>query len=70
MTSSSWPSATGVRHTAQGAGETRQRCTITHAPGGPMRMHVMIPLLRELAYVLLFACDLWLLLTAVVHWYP
>ena len=67
MTSSSWPPATGVRHTAQGAEETRQRCTITHVPGGPLRMHVMIPLLRELAYVLLFACDLGLRLSGERH---
>jgi hypothetical protein len=30
-------------------------------------MHVLIPWLRELAYFLLFAGDLWVLLTGILH---
>ncbi len=33
-------------------------------------MRVLIPQLRELAYFLFFACDLWLFLIASLHRYP
>jgi hypothetical protein len=51
-------------------GETRPSWTPTHTPGGILSMRVLIPQLRELAYFLFFACDLWLFLMASLHRFP